>query len=182
MCPLRGQSLESRLAAQRGVVRAFVGRAMTSPLESFADATEQFCAWAEGSAGDKATEAAAARLHLARLYVGALGLSEATPDWDVSGPTDSEWRLMFQRFGALPFNYYSCVDPHVVPGEEFFVGDLADDLADIWRDLKKGLAAYRAGDVAAAEGIWLFNFNAHWGRHAADALLALQSWESRSPK
>ena len=179
VCPLCGQCLESRLAAQRSVVRAFVGSTMTSPLETFADATERFCAWAEGPAGDEATEAATARLHLARLYVAALGLREATPDWDVEGPTESEWKLMCKRFGALPFNYYSCVDPHVVPVKEPFVGDLADDLADIWRDLKKGLTAYRTGDLTAAEGIWLFNFNVHWGRHATDALLALHSWESR---
>ncbi len=154
-----------------------------SPLEAFADATEQFCVWAEGPPGDEASEAAAARLHLARLFVAALGLRPATPDWEVDGPSEPEWRVMFQRFGALPFNYYSCVSPHVVPGEQHFVGDLADDLADIWRDLKTGLSAYRAGDLEAAEGIWLSQFNTHWGRHAADALLALQSWEPvKSPQ
>lgn len=152
---------------------------MTSPLEVFADATERFCAWAEGAAGDNATEATTARFHLAQLYVAALGLRDPTPDWDVEGPTDSEWELMHKRFGALPFQYYSCVDPHAVPGEEPVVGDLADDLADIWRDLKLGLTAYRAGDRTAAEGIWLFNFVIHWGRHATDALLALHSWKSR---
>jgi hypothetical protein len=152
---------------------------VTSSVEVFAAAATQFCDWAEGSPGDEASEAATARVLLARLFVSALALRDIRAELDPDGPTDSEWQEMFRRFGALPFNYYSTLDPHVVPGEQFFVGDLADDLADIWRDLKRGLVPYRAGDVAGAEATWRERFNIHWGRHAAEALWALQCWHAK---
>ena len=154
---------------------------MASPVELFAEVATQFCEWAEGTPGDEASEAAAARMLLARLFVAALELRDTGADVDPDGPTDSEWKEMFRRFGALPFNYYSTVDPHVVPGEQFFVGDLADDFADIWRDLKRGFVPYRLGDVAGAEATWREHFNIHWGRHAAEALWALQCWHAKQP-
>jgi hypothetical protein len=154
---------------------------VTSPVEVFADAAMRFCEWAEGPPGDEGSEVAEARMHIARLYVAALALRSIGGAPDPDGPKDSEWDLMFRRFGALPFNYYSTVDPHVVPGEQFFVGDLADDLADMWRDLKRGLVPYRAGDLAGAESTWRLHFDIHWGRHAAEALWALQCWISTRP-
>ncbi len=161
---------------------------MKPAVEDFAEAATQFCAWAEGTPGDQMAEAAAARLHLARLYLRALALREITnedkwEDWDPTERTEPLWREMFQRFGALPFNYYSNVDPHVVPGEDFLIGDLADDLADIWSDLKLGLWAYQGGDVHSAESQWSSSFKNHWGRHAAEGLVALHCWDPKaSPK
>ena len=158
---------------------------MKSPVEAFADAATEFCAWAEGPPSEEAAEAAAARLHLARLYLGALALREATSwadreNWEPPGRTPPEWQDVFRRFGALPFNYYSYTNPHIMPGEDLFTGDLADDLADIWQDLRVGLWAYRAGDLVAAESEWRSSFKIHWGRHAADALLALHCWEPKA--
>jgi hypothetical protein len=50
----------------------------------------------------------------------------------------------------LPLNHYStCFDPLIVPAEEPVVGSIPDDLADIWRDVKRGLALYEAGYVEA---------------------------------
>ncbi len=158
-----------------------------SPVDSFADTARQFCAWAEGPPGDAASEAATARSFLCRLYLEALSLAEASSwdqreEWEPAGRTLPDWQDVFKRFGALPFNYYSCVAPHVVPNDQVVVGDLADDLADIWRDLRVGLWAYRAGKVVAAESEWRSSFNIHWGRHAADALLALHCWEPEAAK
>jgi hypothetical protein len=56
--------------------------------------------------------------------------------------------------------------------------DLADDLADIWRDVKSGLLLYRSENPAAASWEWRFHFKAHWGRHATGAMHALQAWFS----
>ena len=52
----------------------------------------------------------------------------------------------------------------------------ADDLADIYRDLKEGLELYEAGHVAEALWEWSQSFNTHWGRHASSALHALQAY------
>jgi hypothetical protein len=51
---------------------------------------------------------------------------------------------------------------------------LADDLADIWRDLEAGLLALEAGAIESdVLWEWKFTFEAHWGRHASEALRVL---------
>jgi hypothetical protein len=53
---------------------------------------------------------------------------------------------------------------------------LADDLADIHRDLTHGLRAL--ADGAAHEDVvweWRFGFYSHWGRHATEALRVLHA-------
>jgi hypothetical protein len=93
-------------------------------------------------------------------------------------PTE-EYDRIFRRFGALPFNYYSeCFDPLILPAEEPVAADLADDLADIWRDVKGGLLLYDAGSPQSAAWHWSTHYSFHWGHHATSALYALQSWFS----
>ena len=87
---------------------------------------------------------------------------------------------MFRRGAALPFNYYSKADPLEVPTDVVTIGDLADDLADIWRDLMAGLKLYEAGQIEDAATEWKARFDCHWGQHAADALAALQTWHQRT--
>ncbi len=62
---------------------------------------------------------------------------------------------------------------------EFMVGDLADDLADVWSDLKSGLRYYEKGRIEDAAHEWRANFDIHWGEHAADAIAVLQEWIAR---
>jgi hypothetical protein len=50
---------------------------------------------------------------------------------------------------------------------------LADDLADVWRDVKEGLLVFRKGPLAAREHaiwMWRFGYHTHWAQHAAMAL------------
>jgi hypothetical protein len=51
-------------------------------------------------------------------------------------------------------------------------GSLADDLADIYRDLKEVLVRNESSSARPENRIWewQFSFNSHWGRHAIDAL------------
>ena len=72
--------------------------------------------------------------------------------------------------------YWSAVGSET-PGEpEIVAGSLADDLSDIWRDLRKGLDALRLGapwqDVSWE---WRYGLEAHWGTHAAEALRTLHA-------
>lgn len=51
---------------------------------------------------------------------------------------------------------------------------LADDLADIWRDLRSALDWLDSGaDPADVLWEWRFGFETHWGLHAVQALRAL---------
>lgn len=151
-------------------------------ISNFAESARAFCDWAEGDASSAEIEVETARRHLARLYALALGLPVA--DSDEAEPTEisgEAWKAVFKRFGCLPINYYSvCFNPLAVPAEEPCIGDLADDLADIWRDLKRGLSLFDSGHIEAAIFEWRDNFNIHWGRHAASALYVLQCWTLES--
>lgn len=150
-----------------------------SETEAFARLAEEFCAWAEAPAGLADDEALKAHSYLARLYAAALELPRSDLGFQGDAPNEAAWQVVYRRFGALPLNYYSAVDPLTVPGTEFLTGDLADDLADIWSDITAGLVLYRLGKPEDAGVEWRSRFDAHWAQHATEALVALQSWRSR---
>ena len=115
-----------------------------------------------------------------RLYAQALKLTEPEdPDYDIEGAgiNDLEWGIVLRRAGALPSTYYRSVsEPYDLDCEDFEIGDLADDVADIYRDLSEGLSLLAAGHHAEAQWEFVFSFRSHWGRHAADAIQALHCW------
>jgi Domain of unknown function (DUF5063) len=114
------------------------------------------------------------------LYVAALALAPGEPDAELEPATrmtDREWRALYERLSdqLAEFDSYSLVfDPFEI-GSEPVVGSLADDLADIYRDVAEGLASFRDGDVDEAVWQWRFGFDSHWGQHAAQALPALHA-------
>lgn len=149
--------------------------------DEFAAVAREYVAWAEQApASDALRESLIARRLLARLIAAVIELPRDSNGGDAPEIPTDEWRGILKRFGALPFNYYSeCYNPLVVPAEDTVTADLADDLADIWRDVKTGLVLYDAGDRGGAEWQWVFNYSAHWGHHATAALYALQTWISQ---
>lgn len=152
---------------------------MRDPIKTFAAVAAEYCSWAEAGPADAATEAAFARRTVAKLYRLAIDLPNRFCDTNALEISHEDWKKVHARFGALPFNYYSaCFNPLAVPAEEPVVGDLADDLADIWRDLHPGVVLFEAGEHEASAYHWRFNFDVHWARHAVGALYALQAWFS----
>jgi hypothetical protein len=149
-------------------------------IDQFVVVARAFIDWAESPATtDAHAEAVAARRYVAGLISAALALPDGTPAQEAQTISHDQYQIIYQRFGALPFNYYSeCFNPVVVPGEEPVVADLADDLADIWRDVKSGLLLYDSGEMESAVWHWSNDFSFHWGHHATAALYALQSWFS----
>src|SRR5690349_3135565 len=120
--------------------------------DAFAAAARAYVAWAEQTTAMSGLhEAFTARPLVARLITAVIELPRDSAGGDAAKISGDEWQRVFQRFGTLPFNYYSeCFDPLVVPAEEPVTADLADDLADIWRDVKGGLLLYDAGDRGGA--------------------------------
>jgi hypothetical protein len=154
---------------------------MTSQIQQFTKEAKQFCAWAETSPQNSTTEIIQALKLLPSLYQQASQLEvqfqDSYPDPDDAFHISRD--NIFKRFGALPFNYYSkCFDPHNVPDEQPVIADLADDLADIWFDLRKGLSLFNAGHVQAAGYEWQQSFWQHWGAHATGAINALHCWHA----
>jgi hypothetical protein len=72
--------------------------------------------------------------------------------------------------------YWDTFDPLTETPNEVVAGSIADDLADIWRDLKSGLLELDANDTVSKMDVWWgwrFNFHFHWGAHSASALRVL---------
>jgi len=152
-------------------------------IASFAATAQAFCAWAEGMPSTPASEASRARVLLAALYDGALALPAGTVTDEPSPPRIGQeaWSALYRRFGALPVGTYACCfEPLTIPPAESTLGDLADDLADIYRDLHAGLLLYGDGRHDEAAWEWRFHFEVHWGQHALDALRALHAFSSSS--
>jgi hypothetical protein len=149
-------------------------------LKYFFDTATAFCAWAERFPVAQNDEVSTAIKMLSKLLALAHELPEIFDEEEAPRPTHEEWLIVYKRFGALPFNYYaSYSQPHDTSDPSPDIGDVADDLADTWRDLKGGLTLYQNGNYAAAAREWRESFNIHWGLHAASSLYALQCWRSQ---
>lgn len=85
---------------------------------------------------------------------------DATPDEVELAVGDDEWRRIYELSGTLPFSqYYDVSDA---------TGDIADDVADIYRDLKPGLLALDRNDarlVSGAVWTWRTSYESHWRQH-----------------
>jgi len=87
--------------------------------------------------------------------------------------------VLAQRLRCMPFQYYT--EP-VADGFQMDLdgaqglGDLCDDLRDIWVDMRRGLDEWRAGRPLEALLEWNLLFACHWGPHAVGALKALHEF------
>jgi hypothetical protein len=147
---------------------------VSNAIDRFARAARTFIAWVEspGTARPHA-EASVAR----RSIVALIELPDGTCGEEPPNLPDEEYQRIYRRLGALPFNYFSeCFNPLAIPPEEPVIAGLADDLADIWRDVKGGFLLYESGSPESAAWHWSNHYSFHWGHHATAALYALQSW------
>lgn len=151
---------------------------MTS-IDDFAIAVRSFCDWAQlgASTNTVKSEMLLARRYLSSLYALAVDLPRCECERRESTLTHDDWTATFKRFGQLPVGYYGTIsDPLEVPAGETALSDLADDLADIWRDLMEGLILFDSGDRDAAGFQWWESFSIHWGDHAVNALAIVHFW------
>jgi len=87
------------------------------------------------------------------------------------------WKEDVARIADLPLQYYRVVsNPLDVVDESTVVGDLCDDLADIYGDFWHGLQAYDAGATIYAVNYWRDSYRDHWGRHAVGAVSAIDAY------
>jgi len=152
---------------------------MTAEIDNFASIATEYCTWAENTSLQEDEIIRAVSL-IATLYTGALALPNDGCGEEIVGKevTHEEWKLIYKHFGALPFNYYTASFSPSDLGLEPGTGNLADDLTDIYRDIKDGLSLYENGHEIEAVWHWKQNFNTHWARHAVGALHAMQCYLS----
>jgi hypothetical protein len=150
---------------------------VTAALDSFAAAARQYCAWCQGPALPARAEARTAYDLLVALLA-AMSRIETVEPTGLEIDYDRDYPRMRDRFSSLPFQYYRN-DHNPLNLDESGpagIGDVIDDLADIWLDLECGLKYYDVGDRATAAWHWHLMFESHWGRHATAALYALHCW------
>jgi hypothetical protein len=153
-----------------------------SAVERFAAEAVAFREWAARGTDTGAVSARNALRCITRLYLAALELppprsEELAGQPDANRIEDAEWGVVFTAARRLPLDEYGTVfDPLAVSSGEPVVGSLADDIADIYRDVVTGLRAFEAGRMASAVWEWGFGFQHHWGRHASEAIRALHAW------
>ena len=135
---------------------------------------------------------AGAETLLPALYVAALELPdvEASDEREADAVPHEAWREVFGRLQevlGLYATYREVYDPVAVSdpagaidtANEPVIGNLADDLADIWRDLEVGLRIWPTSAESMRNGIvweWRESFKSHWGQHLVDALRAIHWW------
>jgi hypothetical protein len=69
-------------------------------------------------------------------------------------------------------------DPYDPPDESEIVGNLADDLVEVYLELRSGLRKWERGDSGGALWEWRFGLESHWGRHVTSALGAINALAS----
>ena len=163
-----------------------------SHLQAFANEARRYCDWAI-TGHDEDWNAATALRRLVSLYASALDLpasggtpSETTPLVDI----DQERARVAAASAALPLQYYGQQsDPSLLPAtNEAVLGDLADDVSDVFADVRHGLWLFDQGREREALGEWVWSFQKHWGEHAVSAIRALhiylgeQQWNDRMRK
>ena len=151
-------------------------------VDRFAAEAALFQQWARYGTDQGDSAAREALIRITRLYLAALDLppawsEELADQHDAARVGDEEWRAVFAACARLPLDYYGEVfDPLPVPPEQPVVASLADDIADIYRDVVSGLQEHQAGRRAQAVWEWGFGFRHHWGEHATGAIRALHCW------
>jgi hypothetical protein len=113
---------------------------------------------------------------LPRLISQGIGLPSVSPGDESVKPTpirltNEEWRGLYESLKEKleDWNlYWQVFDP--MKDSEAIRGSLADDLADIYRELKEDISEKDASAQRAAVFGWRVKFYSHWGPHAMDAL------------
>jgi len=156
-----------------------------STAERFSLEARRFVDWADGSASPDTLKAPLALRRVVALYAAALDLPQpwsegVSAEPPASPAMEQRWSAVRARAAAIPLQHYSEIfSPLMLPPEAPVVGDLADDIADIYRDVANGLALYDAGCVDDAIWQWGFSFQSHWGEHASSAIRALHCYLSQ---
>lgn len=150
---------------------------MSNEMIKFYDLIVNFCQWIEGGEHDLLQ----AKKYLLELMIyipemeGFRGIVESDEEHERRGYEG--WKEDRKKLSDLPFQYYQeMFDPHDLDQKEPVTGDLNDDFADIYGDLKLGLGVYEKGYPREAVGMMVDSYFYHWGEHAASALRVIDSF------
>jgi hypothetical protein len=145
----------------------------------FIEAAESYCELVEGgSSVDARTFIERCLNLLLQLISYAMELPEGSGNLGAERLSHEEYRAVVELIeGKLKDgyrHYWMVFEPWQPETPKPICGSIPDDLADIWRDLKRGLVAAKSGALANAVWEWRFSFETHWGAyHATHAIRPL---------
>lgn len=145
-------------------------------IREFAELAQEYCSWVEGDGNKDEEHLFYVQVLLSKLYCWGVQLPECDPTdlLESNEKPDHDHKSVLSHFNEFPVQYYSMVfNAHIVPSEEPVTGDVIDDLADIYKDLKDGLWYLSKGSELDAVFQWRFSFGIHWARHVLGAMYAL---------
>ena len=150
--------------------------------EKFAIAARRYCSTVDSTTNRKRAELL---LEIYRILPVLIGEAMALPNVELrNNEGESEqpshrvsheaWATLYESLKQKldDWNAYKQVfDPTSLDTEPIF-GSLADDIADIYRDLQAGLQLGDKGQVCGDDAVfhWRLMFYSHWGKHAINAL------------
>lgn len=148
-------------------------------IDRFAAVARHYCEWAESNLEHSHDGMEHVRLLLAELHLAAVNLPDLGIGKNIDAVTIShdEWSQFYKKFAGLPVTYYFDVF-NPLEEESPVTNSLADDLADIYGDVKAGLDLYDAQHPIEAAWEWRFNFQVHWGQHLVGAQRAIHEYLS----
>jgi hypothetical protein len=144
----------------------------------FSREAQRFVEWADSDR----LHAAAALRRVAALYAAALDLPQpwsegaAVQRLPMPAALAATADRVRERATAIPLQHYSEIFSPGVPPDPPRMGDLADDLVAIYRDVALGLHLHDDGRVDDALWQWGFGFQSQWGQHASSAIRALHCY------
>jgi hypothetical protein len=157
---------------------------MEPNVQAFRESAERYCAAIESLPKLPREQTIALALAVvAEMFCYAIRIPDARSlsglDWpDLVGTDDcATLRRKLEDVFSDKNWYWMVFDPLKSPPEVPVAGSLADDLADIWFDVKRGLLTFEANGEAALADVqwsWKFPFETHWGRHVTGAMAALR--------
>lgn len=152
---------------------------MSLANETFTDSVRRYCLWHESDMHD--VESARQLLLALMQGIPYLTLSDISPDVpDFPRRGYEGWRLDCERLSDFPLRLYGMLfDPCDVDAGNLVVGDICDDLADIYGELWHGLQAMEKGYGAYAVNHWRDSYFGHWGRHAASGVYAIDAYHRK---
>jgi hypothetical protein len=158
---------------------------------TFARLADNYCNLVDSLAAHKPAEfLAKMQVELPSVYAAGAQLPIVDPgvarDADASVQSRADaWKGLFARLSEFLGSYvlyWEIFDPAKPEGDERVAVSLADDLADIYLDLKKGLDLWQTCSEPQqryAVYEWRLGWEHHWGAHAVDALRAIH-WHLES--
>ena len=150
---------------------------MSLAIEAFIENVRTYCELIESEKHD----VVAIRQTLLALMQGVpyLITNGADDSGDVEFPRRGYdgWTKDVARLADLPLQYYRMVcDPLDITDESTVVGDLCDDLADIYGELWYGFQTHDAGATIHAVNHWRDSYRDHWVHHTVGAVFAIDAY------